>query len=102
MKLYERMKDYFSPSLRARKAQAAALVAEKARREEAARLDSERSAILDSVPVKAWKAAMDAWGRGLRPGNDMDGAACFWFRKGLEEAVNKLDDVVASAEEGIG
>jgi hypothetical protein len=98
-KLYNAMRDYFDPELRARKERAEAAAAEKERRERERALAAEIGAVAASPVIQQYRATLLAWGESLMPVENMDASACFWFRRGLVQAVKMLDERLAAAEE---
>jgi hypothetical protein len=93
------MKDWFDPELRDRKRKAAAMAAEAERRKLQKSMESEIGAVAASPTFQA--ARQDLLNRAYLtfPDDSMDAAACFWFRRGLEIAVNMLDERLARAED---
>ncbi len=97
--LFEKCRDHFRPELRARKRRAAQAAEEKERRNAEAKLVAELGAIAASPVIQEYRQKMLDWGSSLMPVEGMPADACYWMRRGLEQAVRVLDDMLATAEE---
>ena len=96
--LFNRLQDYFDPELAARKARARAAAIERERRERQAQYEAEVGALAANPAVVAYRQALEDAGRRAYPGNGMDAAGAYWFRRGLEHAEKLLDDLIAAAD----
>lgn len=100
MKLYERMRAHFDPELRARMQRASELAQESERRKALADHEQEVGALASNPLIQDVRKSILGWSATVMPQENMDAAACFWFKRGLEQAVKVLDDRVSpSAEE---
>lgn len=93
------MRELFDPAFRERMRKAKEIRSEQQYRKFANELDAEKAAVRENRLIKEYSMELTAWGEALVPGNDMDAAACYWFRRGLERAVKVLDEKLATAEE---
>jgi hypothetical protein len=93
------MRETFTPGLREAKRKAVQAAAELDRRRKQAEFDAEVGALAASAAIQQYRLELLAWGEALMPGGDMDAAACYWFRRGLERAVKVLDQRLATAED---
>jgi hypothetical protein len=99
MNLYTRMRSYFDPELRAKKERAAALAWEANRRKEAAKVEQEAGALAQNPLLIEVRMSLMAWSQSIMPQENMSASACFWFRRGLEQAVKVLDDRLSPSGE---
>lgn len=96
-RVWEDFREFFDGSREARRE--ARVLAEEI--EERAAVKPVREGVQGFVDSGAWnefRATVLGHGATLLPREGFDASAAYWFRKGLETAINMLDEEIATAE----